>query len=94
MRDVDRFRLWYSGGSRNRNGVCILVDKELMEQVVEVRRVNDRMMVIKLVVGGITLNIISAYASQMVLKEEVKRHFWEHLDELVRGISHIEKLFI
>lgn len=36
--DVDGFKLSYSGGSRNKNGVGILVDMELMEQVVEVRR--------------------------------------------------------
>lgn len=40
----------------------MLVDRELREQVVEVRRVNDSMMVIKLVVGGLTFNIISPYA--------------------------------
>nr|XP_016455066.1 PREDICTED: uncharacterized protein LOC107779207 [Nicotiana tabacum] len=41
--------LWEDGG---RNGVGILVDKDLHELVVEVRRVNDRLMTIKLVVGG------------------------------------------
>lgn len=51
-RSVDGFKLWHSSSSRNRNGVGILVDKELREQVVEVRSVNDRMMVIKVVVGG------------------------------------------
>lgn len=57
---MDVFRLWYSGEVRNRNGVGILVDRVLGEQVVEVRRVNDRIMSIKLVVGGFTLNVISA----------------------------------
>ncbi|XP_009603705.2 uncharacterized protein [Nicotiana tomentosiformis] len=52
------------------------------------------LMSIKLVVGGFTLNIISAYAPQAGLDEEVKRRFWEVLDETVRGIPHTEKLFI
>nr|XP_016455995.1 PREDICTED: craniofacial development protein 2-like [Nicotiana tabacum] len=51
-------------------------------------------MTIKLVVGGFTLNIIRAYAPQAGLDEEVKRHLWEDLDEMVRGIPHTEKLFI
>ncbi|XP_059294748.1 uncharacterized protein LOC132047769 [Lycium ferocissimum] len=76
------------------NGVGILVDNELRDKVVEVRRVNDRMMAIKLVVGGSTLNIISAYAPQAGLDEEENRHFWEDLDEVVRGIPPTEKLFI
>ncbi|XP_059295483.1 uncharacterized protein LOC132048814 [Lycium ferocissimum] len=77
-----------------RNGVGILVDSELRDHVVKVRRVNDRMMAIKLIVGGFTLNIISAYAPQAGLDEEEKRHFWEDLDEVVGGIPITEKLFI
>nr|XP_009789555.1 PREDICTED: craniofacial development protein 2-like [Nicotiana sylvestris]XP_016452434.1 PREDICTED: craniofacial development protein 2-like [Nicotiana tabacum] len=35
-----------------------------------------------------------AYTSQAGLDEEVKRRFWEDLDEMVRGIPHTEKIFI
>ncbi|XP_009594744.1 uncharacterized protein [Nicotiana tomentosiformis] len=76
------------------NEVGILVDKDRHELVVEVRRMNERLMTIKLVVGSFTLNIISAYAPQAGLDEEVKRRFWENLDEMVRGIPYTEKLFI
>lgn len=31
--------------------------------------------------------VVSAYAPQVSLEEEVKRNFQEDLDELVRGIS-------
>ncbi|XP_059308791.1 uncharacterized protein LOC132059965 [Lycium ferocissimum] len=93
-KEVDGYKLWFSGKSGDRNGVGILVDSELRDQVVEVRRVNDRMMTIKLVVGGFTLNIISAYASQVGLGEEVKRCFWEDLDKVVGGIPLTEKLFV
>nr|XP_016476246.1 PREDICTED: uncharacterized protein LOC107797838 [Nicotiana tabacum] len=51
-------------------------------------------MVIKLVVGGLTLSVISAYRPQADLDEELKKHFWEDLDAAVRGIPHNEKLFI
>ncbi|XP_019251056.1 PREDICTED: uncharacterized protein LOC109229967 [Nicotiana attenuata] len=51
-------------------------------------------MSIKLVVGGLTLSMVSAYAPQAGLGEEVKRQFWEDLDELVRGIMHTDKIFI
>nr|XP_009795839.1 PREDICTED: uncharacterized protein LOC104242484 [Nicotiana sylvestris]XP_016463635.1 PREDICTED: uncharacterized protein LOC107786632 [Nicotiana tabacum] len=51
-------------------------------------------MAIKVVVEGSTLNVISAYAPQTGLDEEVKRHFWEAMDEVVRGIPPTENLFI
>lgn len=41
--------------------------------MVEVRKVDDRMIMIKLVIGGLTLNMISAYAPQEGLDEEVKK---------------------
>nr|XP_016443118.1 PREDICTED: craniofacial development protein 2-like [Nicotiana tabacum] len=70
-KNADRFKLWYFGRVKGRNGVAILVDRELRESVVEVRRVNDRLMAIKLVVGGSTMNVVSAYAPQAGLGEEV-----------------------
>ncbi|XP_009598957.1 uncharacterized protein [Nicotiana tomentosiformis] len=39
-------------------------------------------------------SVISAYAPQAGLDEEVKRSFWEGLAEMVRGVPLAEKLFI
>ena len=49
--------------------------KELVEQVVEVRRKNDRIMYIKLVVGSKIFNVISVYATQLGLGEDIKSYF-------------------
>nr|XP_016434099.1 PREDICTED: craniofacial development protein 2-like [Nicotiana tabacum] len=94
VRDADGFKLWYSGRERGKNIVGIFIDRDLMDLVIEGTRVSDRLMASKLDVGGFTLNVISAYAPQVGLDEEVKRHFWEYLDGLVYGIPHNEKLFI
>uniref|UniRef100_A0A1S4CR48 Craniofacial development protein 2-like n=1 Tax=Nicotiana tabacum TaxID=4097 RepID=A0A1S4CR48_TOBAC len=51
-------------------------------------------MTIKLVVGEGILNVISAYAPQTGLDEDIKRRFWEGLDEIVRNIPPSERLFI
>uniref|UniRef100_A0A1S4BD83 Craniofacial development protein 2-like n=1 Tax=Nicotiana tabacum TaxID=4097 RepID=A0A1S4BD83_TOBAC len=91
---MDGYKLWYSGVLKGKNGVGILVDNHLRELVVEVRRVNDRLMTIKLVVGECTLNVVSAYTPQVGLDEDIKRHFWEGLDDIVRSIPPLERLFI
>ncbi|PHU03726.1 Histone deacetylase 1 [Capsicum chinense] len=67
---------------RRRNGVGILVDEELRGQVVEVKRINDSLMTIKLVVRGFTLNVCSAYAPQVGSEGEEKMPFWEALEEV------------
>ncbi|XP_075095372.1 uncharacterized protein LOC142173656 [Nicotiana tabacum] len=51
-------------------------------------------MSIKFVVGEFTVNVINAYASKVGLDQEVKKQFWEDLDEILRSIPHTEKLFI
>lgn len=79
---------------RNRNGVCILGDEELREQVVEVRRVNDGVMSTKLVTGEFTLTFISVYVLYVSLDEDEKKSFWEALDKVVRDVPNIEKLFM
>ncbi|XP_070004140.1 uncharacterized protein [Nicotiana sylvestris] len=45
-------------------------------------------------VGESTLNVVSAYAPQTGLDEELKRGFWERLDEIVCSIPPAERLFI
>ena len=37
-REVDGYKLWYSGSINVKNGVGILVEKELVHFVVDVRR--------------------------------------------------------
>ncbi|XP_070050772.1 uncharacterized protein [Nicotiana tomentosiformis] len=91
---VSNFGILGGWGAGTGYKIGMLDDNDLRELVVEVRRVNDRVMTIKLVVGSFTLSIINAYASQAGLDEEVKRRFWEDLDVMVRGIPHTEKLFI
>uniref|UniRef100_A0A1S4DBQ1 Uncharacterized protein n=1 Tax=Nicotiana tabacum TaxID=4097 RepID=A0A1S4DBQ1_TOBAC len=56
---------------KGKNGVGILVDRKLRESVVEVRRVNARLMVNKFVVGECTLNAVSAHAPHEGIDEEV-----------------------
>ncbi|XP_019253831.1 PREDICTED: craniofacial development protein 2-like [Nicotiana attenuata] len=51
-------------------------------------------MSIKVVVGGFTVNVVSAYAPQVGLDQEVKRRFWDDLDKVVHSILHSKKLFI
>jgi hypothetical protein len=40
------------------------------------------------------LNVISAYAPQVGLSDDVKRRFWEDLEDMVRVAPSSEKLFI
>jgi len=80
---VDGYKLWYSGSIKARNGVEIFVEKELVDFVVEVRRKSDRIMVIKVLVGSEFVNMVSVYAPQIGLLDDIKRLFWEDLDMVI-----------
>ena len=71
-----------------------MIDKRLKDAVVEVRRQQDRIILVKLVVSDMVLNVISAYAPQVGHDESAKRQFLEDLDGLVRAVPSSEKLFI
>ena len=68
--------------------------EELAESVLEVKRVSDRLMTMKLEVKGSIQNIVSAYASQVNNSMEEKNDFWEDLDGLIKSISKEERIIL
>ena len=69
-------KLWYNGSNSKRNGVGIVLRKDLVDRVVEVERTSDRLISMKLGADGILINIVSAYAQQVGCDEEEKEAFW------------------
>ena len=75
-------------------GVCAIIDKQLLEDVVKVRRKGDRILLVKLILCGEIFNVISVYAPQVGPDESSKHRFWEDLNKIVQGIPIREKNFI
>lgn len=55
-------KLWYIATIANKNGVGVLIDKRLKNDMLQVRRQGDRFILVKLVLGDLVLNVISVYA--------------------------------
>jgi hypothetical protein len=71
-----------------------MLDKRLKDGVMDIKRQEDRIILVKLLVGDLFFNVISAYAPQIGFNESVKIQFWEELDALVSSVPISEKLFI
>ena len=69
-----------------------MVKEELVKNVLEVKRVLDRLMAMKLEVKGSILNIVSAYAPQVNNSTQKKNEFWEDLDGLIESVSKKERI--
>jgi exonuclease III len=67
------FKLWYTGTTINKNGVGIVLDKILKDGVVDIKRQGDMIILVKLIVGDLVFNVISAYTPQICLNESIKR---------------------
>ena len=87
-------KIFYNGADGRKNGIGIVLRKKLAERVLEVKRVSDRLMAMKLEVNGSILNIVSTYAPQVNNSMEEKNDFWEDLDELIERISKEEKIVL
>ena len=87
-------KLFYNEANGRRNGIEIVVRVEMAESVLEVKRVLDRLMAIKLEVKGFILNIVSAYGPQVNNSMEEKNDFWEELDGLIESISKQERIVL
>ena len=88
------FKLFYHGVDGRRNGVGVILKEDYVKRVLEVRRVSDRVMSVKLEIEGVMMNVISAYAPHMGCEMEYKEDFWSELDEVVESVSKDERVVI
>ncbi|KAK2899617.1 hypothetical protein Q8A73_012746 [Channa argus] len=80
------FKLFYHGSDRKRNGVGVILKEDFVRNVLEVKRVSDRLMSLKLEVEGVMFNVVSGYAPQVGCELEEKEKFWSELDEVMQSI--------
>ncbi|KAK3505678.1 hypothetical protein QTP70_004488, partial [Hemibagrus guttatus] len=88
------FKLFYYGADSKRNGVGVVLKEEFVRNVLEVKRVSDRVMSLKLEIEGVMLNVVSGYAPQVGCELEEKERFWSELDEVMESIPTGERVVI
>ena len=87
--------MFYSGADeRGRNGVGVVLSKELQDRLVSVSRTNDRVLSVKLFIGETVVNVICAYAPQMGCQDEEKETFWRQVDQELRAIPEGERVIV
>ncbi|MCJ8736042.1 hypothetical protein PDJAM_G00254280 [Pangasius djambal] len=88
------FKLFYYGVDSKRNGVGVVLKEEFVRNVLEVKRVSDRVMSLKLEIEVVMLNIVSGYASQVGCELEEKERFWSESDEVIESNPTGERVVI
>ena len=88
------FKLFYNGERSTRNGVGVVISDKFRDSVVEVNRVSDRLMSIKIDSGTTILRVVSCYAPQANCPSDEKDEFWQSLDTHLRSFESDEHLMI
>ena len=70
-----------------RKGVGIILNEEIKSKLLEVRSKSDRVIHVRTIMMGQTVNIISIYAPQTGCDTEENDEFWKALDETMISIQ-------
>ena len=89
-----KYKLFWKGCTEGVSGVGVIVSEEFINKVVGVERVNERIMMVKLIVGKSLMNVVSAYAPQVGRSQEEKDEFWDALCMLTEGVKKTERIML
>lgn len=88
------YKFYYCGSDGKKNGVGIVLDSEMKKCVLDVKRINDRLIVVKLLLSNVIMNVISVYGPQTGCDDVVKDKFWEDFDAMIIDIPTTEDIFV
>ena len=78
-----RYKFFWVGNNQGTSGVGVLLAEKWVDKVYDIKRVSDRIMMIKLLVGEVVLTVLSVYAPQTGLEESTKDAFYESLQTVI-----------
>jgi len=82
------------GCKEGTGGVGVAVSRSLECGIVDVNRVSERMMMVKIALGKVVLNIVSVYAPQVGRPLVEKEDFYNKLDGVLSGIREDERVVL
>jgi hypothetical protein len=89
-----RYKFFWIGCSEGVSGVGILVAEKWADKVIEVRRICERVIVLRVIVGKAVLNLVSAYAPQVGRSADEKEEFLVTLGAVLTKIDAGEGLIV
>lgn len=88
------FKMYYYGEQQDRNGIGIILAAELVNNVVNISKISDRFMSIKLALDGELWNVVSAYAPQIGCSDSEKEAFWQDFHNHISNIPIGELIWV
>ena len=93
-RKLGDYKFFWMGSEKGIHGVGMLVADRWVEKVLEVKRVSERLLLLRVIVGKSVLNLLSIYAPQVGRPMEEKEEFLAMMVKVVSDINVDENLLI
>jgi hypothetical protein len=88
------YKFFWVGCEEGVAGVGVLVAERWIDSVVEVKRVSERVIVLRLAIGKSVLNVVSVYAPQVGRTAVEKEEFYILLGKVLADVGDDEKLIV
>src|SRR3989442_3594845 len=89
-----RYKFFWKGCKEGSAGVGVLVAEKWVENVIDVKKLSERIMLIRVSIGMNILNVISGYAAEVGRAIVDKEEFWLTLSKVVDEIGQEELVVI
>ena len=86
------YKFYWSGNPKGTNGVGFLLAKKWTDNVFEVQRVSDRIILLKLIIGRTVYTLVNVYAPQQGRLAAEKEKFYDQLNSVVARVPPNEVL--
>ena len=89
-----RYKIFWIGNSKGTGGVGIFLAEKWVEKVIDIKRVSDRIMIMKLMIGKTIVSALCTYAPQSGLSEELKDEFYDSLIDVTSKLGEKEVVLL
>ena len=89
-----RYKFFWCGNTDGFGGCGVLLKEKWADKVIDVNRVNPRIIVLKVIVDATVVTVVCVYAPQCGLSDSVKDKFYDELLSTVSKFGATEQVFI
>ena len=93
-RALQGYKLIWKGNSEGTAGVGVLVASELVDRIIRVERISDRVIAADLVIGEQIVKVVSCYAPQTGRSQIEKEEFWRQVEGVIMNTGINQEVFL
>ena len=91
---MSRYKIFWQGCKDGKAGVGLLMQDRWIDRIIDVKRVNERIICLKVLIGDKLVTCVCAYAPQTGRRAEEKDSFWDQMIRVTGSIPASELIVV